>query len=172
MMARKVNSGYVLIFAAGMLWGTIGLFVKQMEECGSSSAMTSFLRVLFAALAMLPLSIVRDRWRSLLFNGKTLLYCALLGVVCHGVYNIFYSLSVTIPGYPSVPFSLTSRRFSHFSFRQHFFQSVSENENGSLTSAYSRDCSPSKNQLSDTASEKPLCASTYLPSVIPPPDHD
>lgn len=97
-MARKVNNGYVLIFAAGMLWGTIGLFVKQMEECGSTPAMTSFLRVLFAALAMLPLCIVRDGWRSLLVDGKTLLYCALLGVVCHGVYNIFYSHSVTITG--------------------------------------------------------------------------
>ena len=45
MMARKVNSGYVLIFAAGILWGTIGLFVKQMEECGSVPAMTTMIGI-------------------------------------------------------------------------------------------------------------------------------
>jgi hypothetical protein len=25
------NSGYLLVYSAGILWGTIGLFVKQME---------------------------------------------------------------------------------------------------------------------------------------------
>lgn len=48
-MDWKVNSGYALIFSSGMLWGTIGLFVKQMEESGSTPAITCFLCALLAA---------------------------------------------------------------------------------------------------------------------------
>ena len=29
---------------------------------------------------------------------RTLLVCALLGIICHGIYNIFYSLAVTLSG--------------------------------------------------------------------------
>mgnify|MGYP006870774545 CR=1 FL=1 len=29
---------------------------------------------------------------------KIMVYCALLGLICHGIYNIFYSLAVTSIG--------------------------------------------------------------------------
>lgn len=97
-MARENNTGYLLVFSAGTLWGTIGLFVKQMELSGSTPVITSFLRVFFAALIMLPLCIVRGGWRSLRIDRKALLFCIMLGVICHGVYNILYSLAVTLTG--------------------------------------------------------------------------
>ena len=97
-MKRKNNSGYLLIFSAGALWGVIGLFVKQMEQSGSTPTMTSFLRVAFSCVVMLPLCVLRGGWRSLRIDRKTLLFCVLLGVVCHGVYNILYSLAVTLAG--------------------------------------------------------------------------
>ena len=97
-MGRRINAGYLLVFSAGTLWGTIGLFVKQMELNGSTAVITSFLRVFFAALIMLPLCIVRGGRRSLRIGKKALMFCAVLGVVCHGVYNILYSLAVTLTG--------------------------------------------------------------------------
>lgn len=97
-MARKINSGYLLVFTAGTLWGTIGIFVKQMEQSGSAPAMTSFLRVFFAALILLPICVIRGGWRSLRISRRALLFCILLGVICHGIYNVLYTLAVTITG--------------------------------------------------------------------------
>lgn len=96
-MAKK-NNGYLLVFSAGTLWGTIGLFVKQMESGGSSPTETAFLRVFFAFLIMLVICICRGGWRSLRTDCRTLVICALLGIVCHGIYNIFYSFAVTTAG--------------------------------------------------------------------------
>ena len=41
-MSREIKS-YACIFAAGCLWGTIGLFVKLMQGYGSSTSNTSIL---------------------------------------------------------------------------------------------------------------------------------
>lgn len=97
-MKTKINSGYLLIFSAGLLWGVIGFFVKQLEHSGATPVMTSFLRVFFSCVLMLPLCVLRGGWRSLSIDRRSLLFCVLLGVVCHGIYNIFYSLSVTLAG--------------------------------------------------------------------------
>ena len=100
-MKRTNNSnprGYLLIFIAGFLWGCIGLFVKELENAGSAPALTAFLRVFFAFIIMLIASYVKGGSRSLIIDRKTLLSCALLGLICHGIYNIFYSLAVTMAG--------------------------------------------------------------------------
>lgn len=91
-------TGCFLIFAAGALWGIIGIFVKQMETYGSQAEMTSFLRVAFAFLIMLVLCLVKCNIHDLLVDKKTLFVCALLGVICHGAYNICYSIAVTTAG--------------------------------------------------------------------------
>ena len=39
-MKQKGNNGYLLVFFAGVLWGTIGLFVKQLQRCGAFCAVS------------------------------------------------------------------------------------------------------------------------------------
>lgn len=90
--------GTIQVFAAGALWGVIGIFVKQLELCGSNVETTSLLRVAFAFVIMAVFCVVRLGFRALLVNGRTLFICALLGIICHGVYNICYSAAVTISG--------------------------------------------------------------------------
>ena len=90
--------GCLLVFLSGVLWGTIGLFVKELERAGAAPELTSLLRVLFAFLAMAAACCVKYGTRALIVDKKTLLACALLGLVCHGLYNIFYSLAVTLAG--------------------------------------------------------------------------
>ncbi len=90
--------GYILIFAAGALWGTIGLFVKQMAAGGADALMISFLRVMFAFAIMLLFTVVKGGRKALAVGKRTLIFSILLGMVCHGVYNIFYSYAVTISG--------------------------------------------------------------------------
>lgn len=98
MNARNEKVGYLLVFIAGALWGLIGIFVKSMAACGASATMTSFLRVFFAFLIMLALCLVKCRPHDLLIGWKPLLSCALLGILCHGIYNICYSIAVTTIG--------------------------------------------------------------------------
>ena len=90
--------GCLLVFLSGVLWGTIGLFVKELERAGSAPELTSLLRILFAFLIMAAACCVKYGTRALIVDKKTLLACALLGLVCHGLYNIFYSLAVTMAG--------------------------------------------------------------------------
>lgn len=100
-MVQKKNSEYtgiLLIFLAGALWGIIGLFVTELERAGSTPSMTSFLRMFFAFLLMTVITGAKFGWRAFLVDKKTFLFCALLGLVCHGIYNMFYSLAVTMAG--------------------------------------------------------------------------
>lgn len=95
---RKSLRGYLLVFAAGLLWGTIGLFVKEMAIRGAEELRISFLRVSFAFLVMLVVTLIRGGIGIFRISRKQILYSALLGIVCQGIYNIFYSYAVTLSG--------------------------------------------------------------------------
>lgn len=90
--------GCLQIFGAGVLWGSIGLFIRFMEEAGAGAGWISFLRVAFAGGIMLLLVLFRKGTVSLRVSGRELLLCAMLGLICHGIYNIFYSIAVVRAG--------------------------------------------------------------------------
>lgn len=89
---------FIKIFITGCLWGTIGLFVKLMEEQGSSSSYTSFLRLLFGATVLAAMTLVFDGPKAFRIGRKTLVSCILLGIVCQGIFNILYSTSISMNG--------------------------------------------------------------------------
>ncbi|MBR3639982.1 MAG: serine hydrolase [Clostridia bacterium] len=89
---------FIKIFVTGCLWGTIGLFVKLMEEQGSSPSYTSFLRLFFGSLFLAVLTLIADGPKAFAIGRKTLISCLLLGVVCQGTFNILYSTSVSVNG--------------------------------------------------------------------------
>lgn len=90
--------GYLLVFTCGILWGTIGLFIKIMKYYNSSSTLTSFLRMAFAFIILAMITISKYGLCSLKIDKKQLFFCAILGFVCHGIYNVFYSIAVTLTG--------------------------------------------------------------------------
>ena len=92
------RSGYLLVLAAGILWGFIGLFVKQLEACGSVPEMTAFLRMGFAWLIFLPICTAGKGLRGLRIGWKDLLFCAAQGLVCYGLFNMLYSRAVVMVG--------------------------------------------------------------------------
>ena len=99
---KRILSGergaYSLIFATGCLWGGIGLFVNQLTARGASPALISFLRISIACLIMAVATVAKGGARSLLVPPRTLLICALLGLVCQGFFNLFYSLAIVNAG--------------------------------------------------------------------------
>lgn len=102
LLMRKLQNeefkGYLQIFIAGVLWGCIGPFIQLMEQQGSSFAFTSFLRMAFSFIILAVITVAKFGFHSLRVSKKTLLFCALLGLVCHGIYNVFYSIAVTSTG--------------------------------------------------------------------------
>lgn len=90
--------GYLLIFLAGILWGTIGIFVKQLEREGVAPAESTFLRMSLAFLILLAVCVMKGGWKSLIIDGRALVHCTLLGIVCQGISNLFYNIAVTLVG--------------------------------------------------------------------------
>ena len=102
-MTRLMNStnehlGYGLILLSGILWGISGVFVKKIEGYGAGPSLIAFLRVSIAFLLMFVFCVVKFGFKSLVISQKQLFVCAALGLVCHGVYNLFYNGAIIALG--------------------------------------------------------------------------
>ena len=86
------------IFTAGILWGIIGIFVNTLSALGVSVQLMSLLRMSFAFLIMFTFAIIKHGRNILIRDKKTLVLCALLGLICHGTFNIAYSTSIKLNG--------------------------------------------------------------------------
>lgn len=93
-MDGQEKRGVAEILTGSVLWGTIGLFVLWMDGLGASSALISFLRMAFAFLILLLITLFLGGTRSLLVSKRALLFSALLGLICQGLYNVFYNESI------------------------------------------------------------------------------
>ena len=98
LLQNQEFTGYLQVFIAGVLWGCIGPFIQLMEQAGSSFAFTSFLRMAFSFIILAVITVAKFGFASLCVSKKTLLFCGLLGIVCHGIYNVFYSIAVIMTG--------------------------------------------------------------------------
>ena len=87
-----------LIFIAGLLWGTIGIFVKELNSLGADSPLTCFIRMLFAFLIMSFAALLQHGKNFFKIDKKTLLLCAGLGLVSQGFFNICYTASIKLNG--------------------------------------------------------------------------
>jgi len=95
---QEERTGTACILGAGIIWGTVGLFVRQLNACGATPELMSFLRVLFAGGIMAAFGMVRSGFDCFRIRIRTLVACALLGLVCHGIYNVFRSFAVLYAG--------------------------------------------------------------------------
>ena len=78
----KVNgNGQVML--AGILWGTIGIFIWYMEKAGASVEWISFLRVFFSWLILVAFVGWRNGLASMKVTPKIMVYCALLLSLIH-----------------------------------------------------------------------------------------
>lgn len=92
------HRGAAPVIITGCLWGSIGLFIRLMSDAGASAATISFLRMLFAFVILAAVTVAHSGISAFCVSGRTLLFSAALGLVCHGVYNVFYSWAVTLTG--------------------------------------------------------------------------
>ena len=90
----KETLAILQILSAGILWGLVGPLVKMMELHGSTAASTSFIRMLFAFLIMTAFTAMKFGPKALIVDKRTLVACAVPGVVSNGIYNMFYTMAI------------------------------------------------------------------------------
>ena len=85
---------YALIMLSGILWGTIGLFVKVLDAKGSTSEYTTFMRMFFAFLLLFVITLAKEGIASFRIGRNTLISCALLGFMSMSLNNLCYTNAV------------------------------------------------------------------------------
>ena len=90
-MKKEQNKGYLLILAAGALWGTIGFFATLLSHMGMNAGPTAFFRVLSSAVMLALILLIKGKGASLFRIGKRgLISCMLIGFVSQAFYNFCY----------------------------------------------------------------------------------
>lgn len=93
------NRGYIQVFLAGLLWGTIGIFGTLLGDMGLTSSEISFYRLLSASTLLAIVLLVKGKGLSLFkISKRGLISCILIGAISQAIYNIFYMGAVNMTG--------------------------------------------------------------------------
>ena len=88
---KEQNKGYLMVLAAGSLWGTIGLFATLLSNYGVSAGAVAFFRMLSASIMLALILLIKGKGTSLFHaSRKGLLSCMLVGFISQALYNICY----------------------------------------------------------------------------------
>jgi drug/metabolite transporter (DMT)-like permease len=98
-MKAERNKGYLLILAAGVLWGTIGFFATLLSRLGMNAADAAFLRLLSSAVVLGLILLIKGRGTALFrISRRGLISCALIGFVSQAFYNFCYMNAIEQSG--------------------------------------------------------------------------
>lgn len=90
---KKPIIGTGLILGSSILWGTALLYSQYILDNGMESKDLVSLKMLFGFLTMFAYILIRDR--SLLkLDKRGILYSAIIGFICHALYNLFMFRSI------------------------------------------------------------------------------
>ncbi|WP_312648362.1 DMT family transporter [Aminipila sp.] len=88
------RTGYFMILIAGMLWGSIGLFVTILKSLGAGSALIAFLRIGIGFFLLIPMMYAMKGRELFKIDKKGLLICLILGIFSQGLFNLCYNESI------------------------------------------------------------------------------
>lgn len=97
----NATTGYLLVLCAGVLWGSIGFFVRKMAEIGVSTSLTAFMRIFCAWLILIPLLLgmsLKTGRNYFKVSKKGLLQCMIMGIVTQAFFNLSYSGCINTVG--------------------------------------------------------------------------
>lgn len=124
MQLRKNNFiGSIEILIAGIIWGFIGYFVKELSTMGATSELITFFRVFFAFIFAAIVALIMYGAESFILTREQLFWCFLDGILTQGIFNYCYSICVEKSGVAIAAVLLyTSPVFnaiiSYFAFRE------------------------------------------------------
>ncbi|QHI71604.1 DMT family transporter [Aminipila terrae] len=88
------KTGYLMILVAGMLWGSIGLFVTILKSLGAGSALIAFLRIGTGFILLIPIMYAMKGRELFKIDKKGILMCLALGVFSQGLFNLSYNEAI------------------------------------------------------------------------------
>ena len=95
----ETTKGYLEIFAAGALWGCIGLFMQAMSNAGAGSGLISLMRQGFGFLFIFPITLFMcGGIGSMKIKKKDLILFICMGLFSEAIFNLCYSSSVARVG--------------------------------------------------------------------------
>jgi len=83
-----------LVLCAGILWGSIGFFVRKLNGLGVDTELTAFMRILCAWIILIPLLMgmsLKSGRNYFKISKKGLLQCFIMGLVTQAFFNLSYS---------------------------------------------------------------------------------
>ena len=95
---KRNAAGLWLAALCGILWATIGIFVKEMSALGAAPLNISFIRLSFAFFLMLGVTILRSGAGALRISPRAAASGALMGIVGHGLFNMCYCSAIAYAG--------------------------------------------------------------------------
>ena len=88
---NEQNKGYLMVLAAGSLWGTIGLFATLLSDFGVGAGSVAFFRLLSATIMLAIILLAKAKGTGLFRVSKRgLISCMLTGFISQAFYNICY----------------------------------------------------------------------------------
>ncbi|MBE6025548.1 MAG: hypothetical protein E7229_01400 [Clostridiales bacterium] len=90
----NATTGYILVLCAGILWGSIGFFVRKLNGLGVDTELTAFMRILCAWIILIPLLMgmsLKSGRNYFKISKKGLLQCFIMGLVTQAFFNLSYS---------------------------------------------------------------------------------
>ena len=88
---NEQTKGYLMVLAAGSLWGTIGLFATLLSDMGIGAAPVAFFRLLSATIMLALILLIKGKGVSLFrISKRGLISCMLIGFVSQAFYNVCY----------------------------------------------------------------------------------
>ena len=90
----NATTGYILVLGAGILWGSIGFFVRKLNGLGVDTELTAFMRIFCAWIILIPLLMgmsLKSGRNYFKISKKGLLQCFIMGLVTQAFFNLSYS---------------------------------------------------------------------------------
>lgn len=97
-LCSEENKGYIMVFFAGILWGTVGLFSKLLSGIGASASVVSFMRLFMGFIILLPIILVTGGFKILKIDKESFVQCLLLGIFSQALFNYCYNRAITQVG--------------------------------------------------------------------------
>lgn len=85
---KNVKKGRLLIVGSSILWGTALLYTQYILDNGMKSEDIVSLKMLFGFITMFIYIIYKDK-NLLKIDRRGLFYAAIIGFICHALYNLF-----------------------------------------------------------------------------------
>lgn len=109
-MSKDTKQGFLFIFMAGVIWSTLGLFGKLLLASGLTSQQIAFTRLILGFIFLFVYTVFKDIG-SLKAKPKYFVIFALVGLLTHCAFNVFYFKAIELVGVSIAAVTLYTQPF-------------------------------------------------------------